>query len=379
MLSRHRRWLRRAVTSLAVIGVALALAACTEEPEEETPQPPVAEDEEPAPQLGAEVVVVLPPRTVMAPEVAAAIGEDLQTLEETYADDLRRVRTRFPDEGVFVRDVATLDARDGADLVCILGSVGRQIGPELLETHPSTRFCATTPNDLPEEVEDGYEVVALATGDLGHLLGSAARELAGGDPVVIALGSTEMERGSFAEGLQAALGPSPIVELDDDLPPQEAMAGAVDDGASVAVIGTGPDGAALTAAALEAGLQVITHAAFAEVGDDISLAWNLRWDLVLVPAVDRLLGRQAFSELQLGLGDEVFAWTIGPAAPDGLAAQLESVEAELLAGSRDPLEATLPEEPAEPEDAEQPEDDEGVDNGEDPDDEAAEPPAAEDG
>lgn len=377
MLRRPRGWPRRAMTSFAVIGIVLALAACTEEPEDEASPPPVAEDEEPAPQLGAEVVVVLPPRTVMAAEVAEAIAEDLRTLEETYAADLRRVRARFPDESVFVRDVATLDARDGADLVCILGSVGRQIGPELLETHPSTRFCATTPSELPEEVDEGYEVVALATGDLGHLLGSAASELAGGDPVVVALGSTEMERGSFAEGLEAALGSSPMVELDDDLPPAEALAEAVDDGVSVAVIGTGPDAGALTEAALEAGLHVITHVAFAEVGDDIALAWNLRWDLVLVPAVDRLLGRQAFSELQLSLGDEVFEWTVGPAAPDGFAAQIERVEAELLAGERDPLEPTVPEEAEEdqdPEEGEAPDPEEG----EAPDPEEGEAPDPED-
>jgi hypothetical protein len=216
MLRRTPGWVRRAVTSFAVFGVVLVVAACTEEPEpEEASPPPPAEEEEPAPQVGAEVVVILPPRTVMAPEVAAWIADDLRRLEDTYPDDLGQIRARFPDETVFVRDVAELDARAGADLLCILGSVGRQIAPDLLAVHPSSRFCATTQNEHPGEEAEGYDVVAVATAALGHLLGAAASELADGDPVVVALGSTDLERGRFSEGLEAAHAPSPVLELDD--------------------------------------------------------------------------------------------------------------------------------------------------------------------
>ena len=329
--------------------LALSLTGCTDEPPEDPDPPPVVEEDEAAPQLGAELVVVLPPRTTLAPEVAAAITADLARLEDVYDPDLRRVRTRFPDESVFVRDVAALDARDGVDLLCILGSVGRQLGPDLRELHPATRFCATTPNDLPEETEDGIDVVALRMGELGHLLGSSVVRLAGEDGVVLALGRTELQRGRFTEGLHAALGATPVLELDDELAADHAIAAAVAEGGAVVVIGTGPDAAVQTEAAIQAGAHVITHASLVDADDGVALTWNLRWDLALTPAVDRLFGRHAFSELEVGLADGVFELALGPAAPDGLEAQLAGVEEEILEGERDPFEVIEPDEPDEPE------------------------------
>lgn len=357
---KHRRaWPDGLLWAVVVGCAALLLASCTDEPEdEELPPPPIAEDEEPAPHLGAEIVVVLPPRTALAPEVARTITADLERLEDEFANEVRVVRTRFPDTPKFVRDVSSLAVREGADLLCVFGSVGRQYTSDLRDLHPAKRFCAVTPNDPPEEPEDGIDVIALRVVELGNLLGSAVVELADGEPAALALGPTELQRGRFTEGLLAALGTTEIIEPDSELPPDEAVAAAVADGAAVVLVGTGPDAALQTQAALDAGAHVITHASLVGPDDEVALTWNLRWDLALLPAIHHLLERQVAAQMDLGLTDGIFEVTIGAAAPPRLVGALSRVEEELRAGERDPFTTVEPEEPAEADDEEVPE--EGV-------------------
>ena len=381
MISRQHR--ARGVRALAVafaIGLAVGLLSCTDESEEAAPQPPpVTEDEEPAPLLGAEVVVVLPPRTSLSTEVAAAIDEDLQRLAGEYGEEIRVVRTRYPDDAAFVRDIAGLSVREGADLLCVFGAVGRQLTTDLRELHPVSRFCAVTPNDAPEEPGDRVDVVALRVVELGNLLGAATVELADGAPVVLALGPNELQRGRFREGLEAALGPAPVIELDEELPPDEAVAAAVEEGAAVVLVGTGPDAAIQTEAAIESGAHVITHRSLAGSGTEVALTWKVRWDLALAPAIDRFLGRPGVVELDVGLTDGIFELVIGEGAPAGLEAVLAGVEEQIVEGERDPFEVIEPEEPEQPEEAEAPDGDEAEDPGEgagdeDPDEQEDEPP-----
>lgn len=360
MISRqHRARGLRAGAFAVGVGLAVGLLSCTEEPEEAAPEPaPVTEDEEPAPLLGAEVVVVLPPRTTLSAEVAAAIDEDLQRLGGEYDEEIRVVRTRYPDDAAFVRDIAALSVREGSDLLCVFGAVGRQLTSDLQELHPVSRFCSVTPNDPPEEPEDRVDVVALRVVELGNLLGAAAVELADGDPVVLALGPNELQRGRFREGLEAALGQTPIIELDEELPPDEAVDAAVADGAAVVLVGTGPDAAIQTEAAIEAGAHVITHRSLAGPRDEVALTWQIRWDLALAPAIDRFLGRPGVVQLDVGLTDGIFELAVGEGSPAGLEAVLAGVEEQLLEGERDPFEVVEPEEPEEPDEAEAPDEDE---------------------
>lgn len=385
MISRqHRVRGFRAPAFVLAAGLAVGLLSCTDEPDEAAPEPaPVVEDEEPAPLLGAEVVVVLPPRTTLSAEVASAIDDDLQRLAGEYDDEVRVVRTSHPDDAVFVRDVAGLSVREGADLLCVFGAVGRQLASDLRELYPVGRFCSVTPNDPPEEPEDRVDVVALRVVELGNLLGAAAVELADGDPVVVALGPTELQRGRFREGLEAALGSTTVVEPDEELPPDEAVAAAVEDGAAVVLVGTGPDAAIQTEAAIEAGAHVITHRSLVGAGDEVALTWHVRWDLALAPAMDRFLGRPEANELDVGLADGIFELEVGPAAPGGLEAVMAAVEDQLLEGERDPFEGVEPEEPEPPEDVEAPDAEgqaESPDDGGDGEetDEQGDEPAAED-
>ncbi len=369
MMSRqHRAQGPRAVGFALAAGLAVGLFGCTEEPEEPAPEPaPAVEDEEPAALLGAQVVVVLPPRTSLSAEVAAAMEDDLQRLADEYDEEVRVVRTRYPDDAVFVRDVAGLSVREGADLLCVFGAVGRQVTSDLRELHPASRFCAVTPNDPPEEPEDRVDIVALRVVELGHLLGAATVALADGEAVALALGPTELQRGRFREGLEAALGTTPIIDLDEEIPPEEAVTAAVEDGAAVVLVGTGPDAALQTEAAIEAGAQVITHRSLAGSGDEVALTWHIRWDLALAPAIDRFLGRSGPAELDLGLTDGIFELELGEGAPAGLEAVLAAVEELIVEGERDPFEAVEPEEPEEVDDGEDVETPDETGQAEDPD------------
>ncbi len=342
----------------ALLGLLLVLAACDDEDEvaeEPLPAPVEAEEAESAP-LGVQVAVVLSPRTTLAEASVAAILADLARLEDNHAADVRGVRGVVPDTSAFVRDLGTLMVEDGADLTCIFGSVGRTLTSELRARYPDRRFCALTPYDPPDEPEEGVDVIAVRTVELGHLLGRGAAALAGDGEVVLALGSTEFQRGRFREGLAAGLGTTPVAEVDDDLAPEEAVAAAALDGATVLMVGNGPQAAAYLAAGLATGLEVIAPAELVGDEDAVAITWELHWEVILAPAVDRLLGRDDPAPLTLGLADGVFRVAGGDAASAPLVAELERVQAELIAGDVDPFEPVEVEEPDDEDEAEEPDD-----------------------
>lgn len=341
---RERRWCRWG--ALVTVGSLLLLACTTaDEAADEEPPPPAEEEAEEVPPLGREVAVVLPPReasTPLALDRAQAAIRDLPLPDDS---DVRNVRTAVPETEGFVSDVARLMVRDGAALTCIVGTGARSLTRELLELYPDRRFCALTSEDPPQEPQEGIDVIALRTGEVGHLVGAVAADLVG-EPddgaVALALAPTQLQQERFLEGLFAGLGGRETIDVDPAEPPATAVAAATAAGAEVLVVGTGPDARAVLEAGFAQGLTVIAHGDIVEEDDPVHLSWREDWSTLLGPAIDRLHGVEDPAPLSLGLAEGAFPTMLGPAAPDELEVVLLVVRKELIDGVRDPFEVVEP-------------------------------------
>ena len=337
MRARRRRPGVLPVTLLWCVASLLLACTATEEPVPEEPEPQETVTE-PPPQVGIDAAVVLPPRTRASAPSLDAIELDLQVLEAANQPELRAVWSLLPDDAVFVRDLALYAGQRSADLTCVLGPDGASLVSELAALRPAVRFCAIVGIPPQEPPPPGIDLLVVRVEELGHVVGMATAALPA-ERIAIAVGTTDLEGSRFVDGFIAGLGQLDVLLLDDDdAAPTELVDRAVADGADTILLGSGHDAPAMADAARAAGLRIIGPQALADDEDDrdLGVTWRIRWDRVLQPSVDRVVGRSEPAGRSLGFAQRVF----DVRAPGGATAVEDIIEqgvTEIGAGDRDPL------------------------------------------
>jgi hypothetical protein len=324
----------------SVVAVVALVAACAPEPVAEPgeTQPEPQADAAPSAPSGARVGVVLSPADDWHPAVIDSMRRDVRIVQSMARQGVYEIRTLVPDDEVFVPDLVGLLVNDRHDLTCALTTGASSTVRAHHQQVPQRRFCAVVTTVLTTEEDPGFDVVVLRTAELGYVVGVAAAEAAD-DGVSVLLGPHDLERGRFRDGLRAALSTTTVIEPDPELAPVDAVVAAVAEGADVVIVGGGPDGAEVAAAAVEAGARVLVPDPLASAVDAsaLVLSWRVRWDRVLRGPVDRLLGRDEGVPLVLGLSENAFVFRFGPAAPAGTNAAVRQASEEIMTGVRDPL------------------------------------------
>jgi hypothetical protein len=340
---------RPGLLPVVVLGLSMLLGACTatEDTATDEPEPDVAVTE-PPPQVGVEAAVVLPPRVLAAEQVLDAIAVDLQVLEAANEPELRAVWALHPDDAVFVRDLALYAGQRSADLTCVLGPDGPSLVAELAALRPAARFCAVVGLAPAEAPPRGIDLLVVRAEELGHIVGMATAALPG-DRIAIAVGTTKLEGSRFIDGFVAGVGQLEVLLLDDDaVEPTEIVARAVAGGADSILLGSGDEAPAMVDAARTAGLSIIGPQALAEAEDDrgFGITWRIRWDRVLQPSVDRVVGRSEPAGRSLGFSENIFDVRVpaGSAAVEGV---IEQGVTEIEDEDRDPLQPPAVPEPPE--------------------------------
>lgn len=344
---------RPGLPSVVVLwGLALVIGACTPTEDTAVDEPaPEVEEVEPSPQVGAVAAVVLPPRSRAATSVLDAIDVDLQILGSGNEPELRTVRTLVPDEKAFVRDLALYAGQRSADLTCILGPDGPSLVDELAVLRPTARYCAIVgiPPEQPPPSE--IDLLIVRAEELGHVVGMATAALPG-ERFAIATGTTGLEGERFVDGVVAGLGQREAVLLDDDEDePAQIVARALAEDVDGILVGSGHEASAIAEAARAADIPLIGPQALADAEDDEAFAvtWRIRWDRVLQPSVDRLIGRSPPRGLSLGFSEGIFD-VRSPVASTRIEELIEQVIAEIGDGTRDPLRPPVVPDPPEPTD-----------------------------
>lgn len=342
------RW---AVAVASVLASVLAATGCTPPGPVEDPQPPPAEEADPAPsglRVGVVLVVDEGTDTASVDELETA----LEALAEERADTVATLRTVVPAPLTFAADAAGLLAADGADLVCLLGDVGAGVVIDLAGRFPGTRFCATgsTSDDLPGNVH----LLEVAQEQLGYALGTLASAIADGDDVLVLTADDRTDRTRRREGVTRALGTAPDVlrlpfvaedtgrVLDVEELRARLDARAEDRGALGAVILDAPPD--LVTAALEIlppGTALVPARGTAG-RDDLVVRYRIEVAAIVAGALDRLAAEEPPEPRPLGAAEGAFTLLLSGAAPEELGALRDATIAALAAGRVD-LSGPLPE------------------------------------
>lgn len=326
----------RRCRSLAAL---VLLVACTGSDPTPTPTPTPTSTDEPAPS-GVEVAVVLPPADGPTSLTLVDVEERLEDLAAERVGDVARIRTVTVDDAGFVPDTAALLADGGADLVCVLGTEGARVVADLASRFPASRFCAI--GELAGERPENVDLFDLAHEELGHVLGSAAALLAGGDAVGVVLAGDTDERTRRRAGARAALASSSVVvdgSVADVAEATELVASIEEAGTELAVV--------LIDTASTSVAEVLSRAAPIPVGPaglatDIpaSVRWSVRVDAIVGAAVDRVVSPDDPDlPTRLGFAQRVFAIGFEDEVTDEVRSAIEVVADELARGVRDPLSA----------------------------------------
>lgn len=325
-----RRRPLRLTAALAAALVLTAGVACTDPEPDVDPPPPPAPSPEPAPTAPPRTTVVLPPLSGPGDPLALELETQLGAAGSQRDTEVQVLRA---DDEAFVADLVALFATRDRDLVCTLGAGARAVALDAADRYPGRRFCALGV-PAPEELPAAVSVVEVRTEELGHLVGAA---LAGEQPVGVVLESGRPGVDRFRQGLLAGLGDTPVVRapVDEDRTAGEAVAEVLAAGVGFVVLDAGA-GAASAVAAAPAQVAGPGWLHDRSGASGLLLSWRVRWDAVLGPVVDDLLADEPGTSRSLGLEDGVLELTVGPEAGPELRARLAEVEAELLAGDRDP-------------------------------------------
>lgn len=355
---------RPGLVPAALLGcLVLLLGACTGTEDIATDEPePEVEASEPSPQVGVEAAVVLPPRSRVAAQALDAIDVDLQVLEAANQPELRAVWPLMPDDVVFVRDLALYAGQRSADLTCVLGPDGPSLVAELAALRPAARFCAVVgipPEDPPPPEID---LLVVRAEELGHVVGIATAALPG-ERIAIATGTTDLEGERFVDGFVAGLGQLAVLRLDHDeeeADPTEIVSRALAGDADSILLGSGREAPGIAAAARAAGLRIIGPQALADAEDDrgFGVTWRIRWDRVLQPSVDRVIGRSDPAGRSLGFAEDIFDVRI-PAGSTRVEDMIEQAITQIGSGVRDPLQPPAVPDPSEPSEPSEPSDPSG--------------------
>jgi hypothetical protein len=310
---------------LIASAVVLLVAACTasEVPPEPAPTPPPTATEPSGPS-GINVAVVLPPREgPAAPERAAEVEAQLESLVEELGPELRAVRVDAPADADTASDLTAVSTDRGTDLVCVLGTGGRdRVLPELA-LHPDLRFCVA-PVATDVEVPDAVLAFELPVEELGRLIGAGVAEVGGDAPVGFVGGGEALPSGALRDGVVAAIGERELVEASGE--PTEAVAEVLEAGASVIVLDPRGDAtAAATAAAASVPIAVPAElVASAGAQAAAVLTWSVRWEVVVDAAIRAQLAADGPTSARLELADGVVEIASGDAATASAAAALEA-------------------------------------------------------
>lgn len=341
----YRRRPALRATWIAAVGVSLGLAtACASDIVATPPALPERIQEAPAAApTGARIGVVLPPSDAWHPEMIEEMRRDLSIVRATGREHVHQLVSHAPDSGIFLADLIGYVAAQGLDLTCALTTGSSSIIRQQHADLPRQRFCALVTTELSSEEADGFDLMVLKTGELGHVVGVAAAA-ASQEAVGYVLAADDLERGRFRDGLVAALAAGAIVDTNGGLSGVEAAVAAVADGADVVVIGGGPWAEEAAVAVVAVGAKVVVPEAIARFldDDDVVATWRIQWHRVLRGPVDRLLEREAAAPLIQGVAQGPFVVRVGAAAPLGVNAAVSRAIRELSDASRDPLQSREP-------------------------------------
>jgi hypothetical protein len=363
------RWRRGSV----LLGLVLAIVACTPTADEATP-PPTPAPAPPAtpPTIGVRIGVVLPAPASEEDEQRIQFLGGLQLLDSLRDEGISEIRTLEADGPEFVVDLAALLAERRTDLICVLGPDAQRIVSSLAAAHPYLRFCAVPAGVA--ETPDNLTTVEVRFEELGHAIGFAAAAVAGDGPVAAILGSDRAGLSRLREGIRAGLGEVELLEStpSDEEEVADAMDAAVDAGATVAVVDVGVGAGAAVERAFAAGLQVIAPAAIlaqAEAEGSPVLSWRMRWDVPLRPVVASMLDPEVEVPPSVGLAENVFVVSLGDALQGDVRRDVEAAVMELRRAVRDPTVPPVP--PNGPDDADDADDDDAAEQGADADEQGA--------
>ncbi len=282
-----------------------------------------------------ELVVVLPPLDrVDALEHARIRAGTARAVDEVLGPS-RPFRIVSAPTSTSLGDVVEQAVRS-ADIVCVLGADARASLEAALRLYPRTVGCA-----LPSPVDGGAVLgVDLDLGELGLLIGRAARAAAGTKEVLILSGGDALHGVAWLAGVSAgaAGGSVRILGSVDDLREELERAGGgvsvdgdIGPGADsvrseigVVVVDASPGAAGLALELLERGVLLIAPRAFVADAPDASslvLRWRVRWDLPLTGLLRRAVaaaeGTPPPAVPGPGSSDVVFVLEEGPAHVSG--------------------------------------------------------------
>jgi hypothetical protein len=333
--ARSLRGLRRS-TAIALVVALVVVAACTDaqdEPEVLVPAPAVEE----APLTtgaGPGVGVVLPRADAVDPVTADSLAADVRRLERELGRSIGPVQVFQPEGAAFVGDLVGLAVVRRTGLTCLLGAGATSILVPHAQRHPELAFCAA-PSDPDGDLPDNVAAIELRAEELGAVVGVAARATAGDGPVGLILGGPELPTEQFRSGLQAALDGTAVIEPGGE--PEDALATILAAGAEVVVVDGGVGSrAAIDRAAGQA--TVIAPAPLLATGDVAAaavLSWRVRWDLVLLPTIQRRIDPDLPAVSSVGFAEQAFELTIGPAATLTARSRIDDLADVLAAGTVD--------------------------------------------
>ena len=378
------RW--RALAAILLVAVALAACDGRQPRPAPSPSPSAGATASATPVTGLSVAVVLPPPEVATEAERASLADAIDRLGRTHRDAIGTLRVVEPDGLPFVADTVALLAREGADLVCALGTGAIDRVVDVASDYPSTRFCAAPA--AARRVPGNVLQIDVRVEEMGYLAGVAAGIAGEGNPAGIVAGdrqhALDRQRRGFERGLASVRpdAPTPLVSfsaLDADRAHSLAMA-QYDAGASViyALAGAGDTGVldaaeeartARAAAATEAPTAAPTTAGptpapspagrpapalvigrrdaltptSSDTTDDeasepttsspVLLAFHERLDVALDVAIRRALSTWSVEPASVGLADGAFE-VVGGSAPQAEAVrpQIDRVVGDIRAG-----------------------------------------------
>ncbi|MEX0869712.1 MAG: hypothetical protein WD011_08570 [Nitriliruptoraceae bacterium] len=326
-------------TVACVLAVTVA-TACSSPPIDPPTGDEIAADDVdvPAPS-GSRVGVVLPPADEFDPRILDGIRRDANLVQIMGADQVRDVRVVTPDDDVFVSDLVDLLTRDRYELTCALTTGASTAVRSAYDDAPDQRFCLLVTTELDTEEPAGLSVAVLRTAELGYVVGTIAAAATTSGTVAVVLGPHDLERGRLRDGMLAALAGVDVVDRQIDDDPTEVLATAIEAGADVVIVGSGPRAAEVAAAAIDADLAVLAPSAVVDEFDRASLVatWRIQWHRVLRGPVDRLLGRANPAPLSVGLAEDAFVISPGSSMTPTVNARMRTAITRLVDGGFDPL------------------------------------------
>lgn len=364
-----RRWPGRAGRLALLVGLVLALAACSGDDEDRSPRPavPVPETETGTTSpLGVRAELVLPAPEHVDDAVLRGLHRRLEALAGAPPDGIRQLRVHRPEDAGFVGELAGLLAADGHELVCVLGPRAVAAAEPVAERYRGVDVCGMPSEASTSDDDDEPQQVVVADAPvevLGELVGVAARTAAearaiqlaaeeaaeaddaedpddgpAGPPdpepatVGLVLLGGELPERRFRDGLLVGLAGAEVLRAEDtSADPVEQLEAVVLAGAHVVVV----DGGAGASEVVEAGDDRVLLMAPPDVIDaadvpeeEVALRYRLRLERLVERVLETRVDRgELDGAFTLRVGEpQLFVLEPGGANTAGLAAARNRLE-----------------------------------------------------